>query len=110
MDDLKTTANEASKEVVESAKLAALAVEKARLAQVELNEDKVRNIMKEVLHDVFDQNVSSGRFIDINRIPLICQSILGINQTLTDLKDNQKWAVRIVLGIVIAGVVGLLFK
>lgn len=101
---------DASKDAVESSKVAAEKIETARLAQVDLNQDKIKEMMIEVLHDVFDEKVSSGRFIDVSRIPLICQSIMGLNKRVESIDDSITWVVRIVIGAVVLGLIALLIK
>ena len=75
-------------------------------------------LMKTAMEHTFAAEDTSDkqRFINVNRVPLICQSIIQINKDMGDLKgsikaieDNLGWGVKIVLGVVIMGVMGLLF-
>jgi hypothetical protein len=50
------------------------------------------------------------KYIDITRIPLICQDIKDMKSDIANINDNLKWAVRIVIGAVIVGLIGLLSK
>ena len=46
----------------------------------------------EALKEVFGKGKESQKFIDISRIPLICQSIIGIHENLKDINvklDNK---------------------
>lgn len=76
------------------------------------------------------QSQDQGLFLDLKRIPLICEKIIQIHASLerieksmvnidqfnavksdlVSLGDNQKWVVRSIIAIVIAGIMGLLFK
>ncbi len=49
------------------------------------------------------------RFVDISRANLICQSIAGIDGRLESIEGNITWGVRIVIGAVILGLLGLIF-
>lgn len=71
---------------------------------------RVTKSLSDALRDVFGEHESSGRFIDVARIPLICQSILTTDTRLRSIEDDLKWGVRIVLGAVILGVIALAFK
>lgn len=87
-------------------------------------ETKSKDWMIEVLEEYFNRGVDKKKFIDVNRIPLICQDISEIHTTLQEIKsaqeqsqknisemqDNFKWGVRLVLGAVVLGLVALLFK
>lgn len=74
-------------------------IEKARL--------EAENMMRE----------SHPRFIDVSRVPLICQSIIQINASLDELKENMVskeafWPVKTlvfgIVGLMLAGIVGAL--
>ena len=62
------------------------------------------------LREVFNENVDSSRFIDISRIPLICQSIINISTRLDKIEGNITWGIRLILGTIILGALALLFK
>lgn len=106
--DEKKIALEASHEAVERAKLAAEALEVARMAQLNFNDSKMRDVLADVLRDVFGEKENSGRFIDTSRIPLICQDIKGIHGTLDDIKDSMKWITRLIIGAVVLALLGLI--
>lgn len=110
MDDHTTNTKDASREAVHATRNAQAAVEAARMAQVEEIGEKTTEALTKALKDVFGEGVSSGRFIDVTRIPLICQSIITMHSDIEAIKDNIKWAVRVMIGAVIAGFVALIFK
>lgn len=61
----------------------------------------------------FGAGVDNGRYIDVSRIPLICQSIINIDKKLDELVTKQEfWPVKtLVYGItalMLSGVVGAL--
>lgn len=119
--NLKQPAVNASIEAVSKAKDAAEAIEVSRAKQLEEMFDKMEDsnvkTLSDVLKNVFGEFENSGRFIDIKRIPLICAQITKIHDDnerqkadISNINDNLKWAVRIVLGAVIMGLLTLLFK
>lgn len=50
-------------------------------------EDRITKALADALRQVFGENQDARRFIDITRIPLICQSINGIYESLKDLQQ-----------------------
>ena len=78
----------------------------------EIDYEKLATAFSKSLEELFSlpEGDARKRFIDISRVPLICQSILGINSQLKDLQSNLTWLVRTVLGAVILGILALLFK
>lgn len=110
MEDTHATTKEASREAVHATKNAQVAVEAARMAQVEEIGERTTEALTKALRDVFGEGVASGRFIDVTRIPLICQSIISLHGDISEIKDNIKWAVRIVLGAVILAIVYTVIK
>lgn len=58
----------------------------------------------------FSAGVGDKRFIDITRIPLICQSIVGIDSRLKNIEGNVTWGVRIVVGAVLVALIALVIK
>lgn len=61
----------------------------------------------------FSSGVENKRYIDVSRVPLICQSIVGIDKKLEELVTQQEfWPVKtLVYGItamMLAGVIGAL--
>lgn len=89
MDDAKKIlAESSSAEAVNAEANAAEARERARLAQLEAYRVETTKALSDALRDVFGEHESSGRFIDVSRIPLICRNIEGIASSLQDIKDS----------------------
>lgn len=53
------------------------------------NESNVQSL-SEALRKVFGEGETAGKFIDVRRIPLICQQIGNIHDSLKDMKDSLK--------------------
>jgi len=71
----------------------------------EADNKAVASNMREVLEDYFESR-KSGRFIDIERIPFICDDIAGIKTNLNEIKGNMKWMTYI--GMAFCTAAGLL--
>ncbi len=99
-NELKDIADDASAEAVHKAKQAQQAVEIAREAQMA---SAIANAVKEVFS--LDDENGRKRFVDISRVPLICQAILGIDQRLKTMEGNLTWGVRLVVGAVILALI-----
>ncbi len=78
---------DASVEAVHAAKNAAQAVETARALQAAALSENATQSLVEALRQVFGEGQERQRFIDITRIPLICQSIIQMGD---DLKEMNK--------------------
>lgn len=110
---MESTAEQASAEAVHKAKGHAQAVEAARQLQ-----------LQEMLHQMdvkialgvekgFKAGVDDKRYIDVTRIPLICQSIVSIDAKLDRLVSKEEfWPVKTLVygitGLMLSGVVGAL--
>lgn len=112
-EEAKALADAQSAEAVQAASVHAEAIEKARAAQSVLADERTARLFKEALEDVFSASAQSGRFIDISRIPLICQAILTIDDSLKNI--NEKLDTKYVtkeaftpVQRVVYGVVGLI--
>lgn len=46
----------------------------------------------------------------VARIPVICNDIRSIKESVQELKDNQKWVTRLIIGAVILALIGLVLK
>lgn len=75
------------------------------------------NAIQQSVEAAFAAGVDDKRFIDISRIPLICQSIVRIDKNIGELKDivvsqDEFWPVKTVtygiVGLILTGVVGAL--
>ncbi len=61
----------------------------SRMTEVN-SEEKMTRTLANALREVFGENQASGRFIDISRIPLICQSINGIHESMKEMKQMMR--------------------
>lgn len=52
------------------------------------SEQTITKALSDALRDVFGENVQSGRFIDVTRIPLLCQSVITIHEDIKDIKEK----------------------
>ena len=57
---------------------------------VEERDERMVRVVSASLRQVFGEHEDSRRFIDVTRIPLICQNIKGIHDNITELKDFIK--------------------
>lgn len=106
---------QASAEAVHKVKNAQQAVEMARHVQIEsvLTSDIFSKTVEAAVMKGFSASAGEGRYIDVTRIPLICQSIVGIDEKLEKLvTQDQFWPVKtLVYGItalLLSGTVGAL--
>jgi hypothetical protein len=58
----------------------------------------------------FTTNVEGGRYVDISRVPLLCQAVIGIDKKLDDMvTQDQFWPVKTLVyglvGIILTAVV-----
>lgn len=49
--------------------------------------------VKQALTEVLDSQLADGRYVDVSRIPLICQSIVGIHTDIKEIKETLKESV-----------------
>ena len=63
--------------------------------------------MLDILDEYFNRGVDKKKFIDVNRIPLICQDISNIHIALKKIEDNVTWIVRLIIGAVVTALIGL---
>ena len=102
--ELVSTATKTAEHVVQkAAETAEQLLDSAKQSQ------QMVEIISESLRKVFGENVESKRFVDITRIPLICQSIIGIHESLKDIKKNMVskesfWPVK----VLVYGAVGII--
>ena len=86
-------------------------LEQARLTAKDLatkTQQETTQSLIEALRQVFGEHEESKRFIDITKIPLICQSIVSMDKRIEKIDDNLKWIVRLIIGSVILAVLGLI--
>lgn len=112
-----TDAHDASEAAAHKAKSAQAAIELARELQnqelIEKTAQKSKEALVEALKEVFTndgQKSPQEMRVLIQRVPIICTSIIQMHEDIKALKDSQMWAVRIIIGGVLAGVIAMVFK
>lgn len=116
-------ASEAAEKVIAKAEMVASELAIATAKAATLSEAKMVNSLSEALREVFEEKGGQKRFIDVTRIPLICQNIDGIHTTLKsiDTKIDEKLVTKerfapvekivyAIVGVVGLGVLGALIK
>lgn len=53
-----------------------------------LSHDDITKVLSDALRNVFDENIDTKRFIDVSRIPLICQNINGIHESIKTIESK----------------------
>lgn len=81
MNDSEIIAESKSSEAINAAAVHAEAIEKSREAQI-------KSAVASELESYFESRTAKGRFIDINRIPFICDDIKGIHGKLSEIGEN----------------------
>jgi len=80
-----------------------------------MEDHKLQEIVSAAVKKGLAAEAESGRYIDVSRVPLICQAILGIDAKLADIKQNmvtqdQYWPVKTlvygIVGILLTGLIG----
>jgi hypothetical protein len=113
--DPNLTSDEASEHAAHKAKSAQMAVEIAREVQlaeaIKKTAEQTKEALIEGLKEVFgegdEKRDPDQMTILVRRIPLICQDIKQIHSDVADIKDGNKWIVRIVVGAVIVAILKL---
>lgn len=78
--DVVSHAAQTAKDVIEQA---------AQTAQIVLaNEATITQALTTALREVFGENTTSGRFVDVSRIPLICKSIIDMHDNLKEMNNK----------------------
>ena len=63
------------------------------LASVKKAEQSATKVLADALREVFGENEKSGRFVDVSRIPLICQNINTMHGNLEDIRMMMEKAI-----------------
>ena len=80
-------------------------------------DETTKKAITDAVTEGFSAGVDNGRYIDISRIPLICQSIVGIDKKLDEIIANTVtkdsfWPVKTLVygitGLLLTGVIGAL--
>ena len=82
----------------------------AEKALSKAKEEQLEKIISGAITKMFEAEDAEGhnRFVNVSRVPLICQAIIGINKRLEGIESNINWGVKIVIGAVILGLITLL--
>lgn len=79
-----------------------------------LQNEQQKQQMLDVLDEYFTRGVDKKKFINTDRIPLICQDIAVIHNkmetmenSMNKIQDNVTWLVRLVVGAVVLALLGL---
>lgn len=99
----------AQSKLAEAAHAAAISKE----ADIDAMKAHLSTIVNDAVQAAFSASAGQGRYIDISRIPLICQSIVGIDKKLDELVTQAEfWPVKTLVygitGLMLAAVVGAL--
>lgn len=79
----------------------------------DVESDELKDLINHAVQNAFSAGIGDGRYIDVSRIPLICQSITSIDKKLDDLVSRQEfWPVKMLVygitGLMLSAVVGAL--
>ncbi len=103
-----------SAEAVHKAKNAAQAVEMAREAQAreqaDMNKQALLSALREVFGDGDGARDPREMRVLVQRIPILCTSILAMHASIEKMENNQTWVTRAIIGGVIAAVFALIMK
>lgn len=53
-------------------------------------ENLTKEQIREAVQEAFSAGIGEGRYIDVTRVPLICQSIVGIDKKLEEMSKDMK--------------------
>lgn len=79
-------------------------------AEQQLRQTRQKQEMLDVLDAYFNAGVDKKKFIDVSRIPLICQDIKVIHSSIEKIDSNVTWVVRLIIGAVLLAGVAMIFK
>jgi hypothetical protein len=107
-EEKQVLADSQTAEAINAATVAAEAAQKAQAAQMEA-------AFESAMTRFFNRGVSDKKFIDISRVPFLCDAVKNIDKTLIDLNEAQAeqsrdalWTKRIMIGVAtFSGIVGL---
>jgi hypothetical protein len=90
IETIPTAAETAANVVNQAAETAKNVVAQAAVTATNVlsSEATITKALSDALREVFGENVQSGRFIDVTRVPLICQSIVTIHADIKDIKEK----------------------
>lgn len=99
-EEKQVLADSQNAEAVNAVAIATEAAQKAQASQIEA-------ALESAMNRFFSRGIDEKRFIDIGRIPFICDDIRGVRTILNDMNNDSKWMKRILNGA--AGVVVIIF-
>lgn len=99
-EEKQVLADSQNAEAVNAVAIATEAAQKAHASQIEA-------ALESAMTRFFSRGIDEKRFIDIGRIPFICDDIRGIRTILNDMSNDSKWMKRILNGA--AGIVVIVF-
>lgn len=110
MDTNDLNPEQASAEAVHKTKNAQQAVEMARQVQLEaiLNSSRLSNTIQDAVIAALNRGAAEKKYIDIGRIPFICDDIRGIHSLITIMNENVSLVKKIVFGFIAAILLGVL--
>lgn len=116
MNETETpSAQDASKDAVQAAKVAAKAVEVSRAVQLDeavvKTASQTKAALLEGLKEIFggpNEEDPEHMSIIYSKIPLLCLQVANMQKDIKSINDNIRWAVRIVLGAIILALVKFL--
>lgn len=101
---------EAAKVVEKTAEAAKQTIIATAEAAAQVNKPTDVEYLAQVLREVLDKGKAQGKYIDIGRIPFICDHIETTDKRLEKIEDNITWGVRVIIGAVITLAIALIFK
>jgi hypothetical protein len=108
-EDPKILAESHAAEAVQAISVAAEATEKAPLSQMEAiaekSDERIAALVSSSISEFFNRGISEKRFIDIGRIPFICDDIRGIHGQIAEQGNDIRWIKWLVMGM--AGGIGV---
>lgn len=71
---------------------------------------RIDEAAREAVREELNAHMGDRRYINLERVPLICQSIVRIDKSLEDVQNNITWGVRIVIGAVLLALLAVVIK
>lgn len=99
-------------DAVDAATAHAVAVEEARVAQINeavlTSDTRIASIVSDSIVKFFNHGAKENRYIDVGRIPFICEEISGMHKSMETMAIDAKWTKWItVASLSFATIVGL---
>lgn len=99
-------------DAVDAATAHAVAVEEARAAQINeavfTSDQRIASIVSESIVKFFNHGARENKFIDVGRIPFICEDIKAINKGMEQMATDAKWTKWLTMAsLSIATIIGL---